>query len=223
MCADSPGSQSLATLFFFTALALPRAGALEDNKVFHLAVAPPPAPPAPVCIAICFDAFYTDVVAHLDAQGCRLLLQPSYNDGPWAAYTEPGGLVWQAQDWLRGAVTDVQAVNSTNVTVVANSMVTGNFFSLAVDGQSGVFRRSAHPYNATVPPLLYAGVDAAVVGTLYADVMALAPWAIEADPSLPLPQRRALLQARAEAMAPGSGSPYENGYVGAVLSARIEL
>ncbi len=191
--------------------------------MLHLAVAPAPAPPVPVCIAICFDAFFSDVVAHLDAQGCRLLLQPSFNDGPWAAYTEEGGTVWQAQDWLRGAVTDVQVVNSTNVTFVANAMVTGNFFSLAVDGQSGVFRRSTRPYNTTAASLLYAGVDAAAVGTLSADVVALAPWAMEADPLLSLPQRRALLQARAEAMEPGSGSPYENGYVGAVLSVRIQL
>ena len=74
---------------------------LTDNRAFRLGSAG-----SAFCVAICFDGFFEDVLSHLAAQGCKVLLHPTWNPGPWAAYIDTAipvanpanaGKIWQAE------------------------------------------------------------------------------------------------------------------------------
>ena len=148
---------------------------------------------ASFCIAICFDAFWSDVTDRLKQQGCSVLLQPSANDGPWAAYV-PGNndlsasasssvnLLWQPLVWTNSTIRNVQAEAAPLVqegfSYLVNAMSTGNVYDLYFDGQSIITKR-----NATASGLLnandtYVGLGRDFLNASWrAETLAIAPWA----------------------------------------------
>eukprot|EP01012_Entosiphon_sulcatum_P025223 TRINITY_DN30533_c0_g1_i1.p1 TRINITY_DN30533_c0_g1~~TRINITY_DN30533_c0_g1_i1.p1 ORF type:complete len:410 (-),score=66.27 TRINITY_DN30533_c0_g1_i1:11-1219(-) len=165
------------------------------------------------CVAICFDAFFADILEHFDAQGCKLFVQPSYNlGGMWAAPADDG--VWQPQDWMAGPLGPLQPKYKAYQYSI-NAMAVGNLFGMPGDGQSSINRRSSSP-----PQQLFIGVEPNST-SLLGDVLAMAPW-VAADPvSLPLSQRRTQLHSISLQLAPDSGSPLENAYRPSAIVANI--
>lgn len=182
-------------------------GALEDVAAFD-------APWGRVGIAICFDAFHADYMERMNALGCAVVIQPSANPAPWAAPSQ--AYEWQPEEWLLSAHHDVTDPAYPRVRTVINPMLTGNLFEIAFDGQSAVTARQ--PADGA-PPANYVGLDPV------AGFLRIGPWVVPdpgiADPGLTLGQRRALLNEVAMELAPGSGSPRENGYLETVV--RVDL
>lgn len=182
----------------------------DEISVLHLTPSPVSAnraialPFARACVSICWDGFWPDVLRNLDAQGCALLLHPTWNNGVWQGDSQPG--VWQAEDWISGPFGTVQPA-CKNLAVNVNAMITGNLFDMVVDGQSAIVARSAQ-----TPKPLYAGTElsnSSVASNWTATVLAMAPWAIEdpgrAHPQYSLQQRRDILGAHAKLLLPDSG------------------
>jgi hypothetical protein len=192
-------------------------GNLSDNTVASINV-------GKVCVAICWDGFFVDVLRHLDGQGCEILIQPSYNMNIWAGNISNSS-VWQPLDWTSGPFGGLQSSRTANVSFWVNPMVTGNLLDQMVDGQSSIVSRVSSklpppvaalyvgmiPENIQSPPYNYTGVC----------VLGLSEWAF-ADPiHLPLPQRRAHLAELAQLLLPGSGSPFEGLYAATMIFADI--
>jgi predicted amidohydrolase len=79
-------------------------------------------------VAICADAFYSDVVEHLVRQGADILIQPSANPGVWSAE--------QQRDWLTGGWQAAQ--ERPALRCVVNPMMTGALLDVVFEGQSNV-------------------------------------------------------------------------------------
>jgi hypothetical protein len=190
-------------------------GKLEDNRLIT---------PNNLCIAICLDAFYLDVLSHLDAQNCTILIQPSMNDGMWA--TNLPSSVWQPADWVNGPLGLFS--KTQNIQLSINSMVTGNLFSdMIVDGQSTINRRLSRRTNPVdKPDNLYIGLDPVDIPNINTfETLALARWARD-DPregNLTKQQRRQLLHQYALELAPGSESKNENNYTNTIIWADVTL
>jgi predicted amidohydrolase len=190
-------------------------GNVSANMVQQLALAAGPGvPPLPLCVAVCWDGFHPDVVQWLDGQGCRLMVQPSYNMQAWAANTSAGAGVWQPADWSTGPLGMLAPTATTNISTWINPMVTGNLFDLVVDGQSAIVARAP-----TLPTTEYIGMPLPPTSpyNFNGSFLALAPWAFPDPVALPLAQRRAALAALAAELAPGSGSPSEDAYADSVI------
>ena len=175
------------------------------------------------CIAICFDAFQADVQQRLTSLNCSVLLQPSYNDGPWAAMVPPAA--WQPSQWSDATVGSLQPASvaptgvQTSFRMVANSMVTGVLFDLFVDGQSMITaKRPASPGCGT----FYIGMDEWPDKAWEVDVLAVAAWAYVDNASQPLPVRRATLEAVEAGLLPNSTDADTRGCTAStVISASI--
>ena len=184
-------------------------GKLEDNRIIT---------PYNLCLAICLDAFYRDVLNYLDTQNCTILLQPSMNQQMWAANVSSS--VWQPADWTNAPLGLFP--KTKNIQFSVNPMVTGNLFSdMIVDGQSTINQRLLNGTNPTnASDNLYIGLDPNDIP--YIDTfktLALSPWARD-DPrrgNLTKQQRRQLLHQYALELAPGSKSVHENNYTDAII------
>jgi len=102
--------------------------ALED-------IHPLDTPVGRVGVAICYDAFFPDVVDKLVAEGANILVQPTFNPHVWDA--------WQIEDWRRGIWTAVQA--HPGVVAGVNPMAVGGLWEIAVEGVSSIVGGSFEP------------------------------------------------------------------------------
>lgn len=182
-------------------------GDLDDVDVFQT-------PMGRLGIATCQDAYFHDYRSRLDALGASVVAQPSFT-GPWAG--DPS--FWLPQDWVNASLGLVQA-QYPNIHYNLNAGLVGNLFDQVLDGQSAILRKSDQP-----PASHYIGLDSS--GGYNAEIVALAPWAtpdpgIE-SPSLSLLERRQILRQYGLELAPGSGSPLQNGYVETALAADLEI
>ncbi len=176
------------------------AAPLENLQVFDVAG-------VPVGIAICFDAFRRDVVAHLAAKGCRLLCQPAANDVGWADRAPVSGR-YQPEEWL-DALAKPLAYEASGIEWVASAMMVGNLLDFGFDGQSAIAARG--PCPAGEPEKGYIGCRGTLAYRDHAHVAAVAPWAFP-DPGGGDEERRAALRSLGRKLRPGSGDPIEDGY-----------
>ena len=160
---------------------------------------------ATVGVAVCWDAWFSDVLSHLKEQGADLLLIPSANAHKWGGDES----AWEPDGWYEGPWTAV--IQEPGFRFGVNAMLTGNLFDIPFDGQSGIFQRDSHR-----PPFGY-------IGTSYRPGFdSLAPW-VMSDPCFGFPDLtcRAALMERADALAPGG--EWENDYVETVLWADLSF
>lgn len=165
-----------------------------------------------------FDAFADVRESYAVAQdecGVDLMVQADANPGPWAVPAETGA--WQPLEWMGStwrAVADPSVKFRYNVT----PMMTGNLLDLAFDGQSTITGRG-HDGE----PRAFVGNDEFADGDLeeyrsYAhpkhEFLAMSPWVVADAP-------RENLSAISMALAPGSGSELENGYIETALFADL--
>jgi predicted amidohydrolase len=97
------------------------AGRIKDLQVFRL-------PFAAVGVAICLDAFQPEVVKWLVSHGADVLVQPSFNPGPWTAD--------QAAEWETGLFRAVQA--HPEIRAGINPMMAGRLFDVQGEGRSSI-------------------------------------------------------------------------------------
>ena len=175
-------------------------GSLDELRVF-------PTPAGDLGVAISLDAFRSEVIDRLAAQGCTVLLQPDANGSPWTGKEgiyPPGAaprdqpLAWLESSW--------QVTDSGQIRYAVNPMVVGNLLDLTFDGQSAI----TGPEQESPPePRSYA-LSAPRRGFL-----ALLPWVEEGEPDK--------LREVGLNLAAHSGHPRENGYRTGVLSADLHL
>jgi predicted amidohydrolase len=96
-------------------------GAVED-------IHPIDTPAGRIGVALCHDAFFSDVVETLAAAGSRVLVQPSFNPRPWDA--------WQEEDWKNGLWTAM--ATHPEVAGGVNPMMVGALWDVAVEGVSSI-------------------------------------------------------------------------------------
>lgn len=177
------------------------AGKLSNLRVF-------PTPAGDLGVAISLDAFKNDVIDHLTAQGCTVLLQPDANGSPWSAKEglppDPQQLRDQPEAWLGSswAVT-----NSGQIPYAVNPMVVGNLLDMTFDGQSAI-TGPAHE----APTLQSYAMTAPRTGFL-----ALLPWLGQGGESLDE------LRELGEQRRAHSGHPQENSYRTGVIAANLHL
>lgn len=186
-------------------------GKLEDNRVIA---------PDNLCIAICLDAFYSNMLAYLDSQNCSVLIQPSFNMRMWAANVSDTSPLWQPLDWTHAPMGLFDKTQRIRYSI--NPMVTGNLFSdVVVDGQSSINERRSMPMQDDD---LYVGLDSSDLQTMrHFHTLALSRWARD-DPrqaNLTKSDRRQLLHQFALELAPQSKSPNENKYADTVIWADV--
>jgi predicted amidohydrolase len=173
---------------------------LEQLRVY-------PTPVGDLGVAISLDAFRPEVISHLEAQGCTVLLQPDANGSPWTGLEGiyPEGrtprdqpLAWLESSWQVTATSDV-------IRYAVNPMVVGNLLDLSFDGQSALTGPSAEAPE----PRSY------VMTTARPGFLALLPWVQEGT----LDE----LRAAGQQLKAGSGHPRENAYQTGVLHADLHL
>ena len=176
-------------------------GALEGLRVY-------PTPVGDLGVAISLDAFRPEVISHLEAQGCTLLLQPDANGSPWTGKEGiyPKGqtprdqpLAWLESSWQ---------VTATSPTIhyAVNPMVVGNLLDLSFDGQSAI----TGPAAEGPEPRSY------VMTPPRPGFLALLPWVQD---GIDLDE----LRATGQQLKAGSGHPRENAYRTGVLHADLRL
>nr|WP_183988877.1 nitrilase-related carbon-nitrogen hydrolase [Deinobacterium chartae] len=172
-------------------------GRLEDLRVYAT-------PVGDLGVATSLDAFRPEVVRHLEAAGCTVLLQPDANAGTWTA-TEQGTPTRrdQPQAWLDSSWKAVQ--ESGQLRYAVNPMVVGNLFDLPFDGQSAIVARA----EQAAQPRSY------VMTEPRPGFLALMPWVAEGPPEM--------LRALGRSLAPGSEDLMENRYLSGVLYADLEV
>lgn len=181
-------------------------GTLEQLRVYPTAV-------GDLGVAISLDAFRPEVISHLEAQGCTVLLQPDANGSPWTGKEGlyPAGQVPRDQPlaWLESSW-QVTA-RSQQIRYAVNPMVVGNLLDLSFDGQSAL----TGPAAEGPEPRSY------VMTATRPGFLALLPWVQESD-SL---DQRSLDELRAvgQQLKAGSGHPRENAYLTGVLHADLCL
>lgn len=79
-------------------------------------------------VAICYDAFFNDVLKKLSADGAHILVQPSANPEPWTPKLE--------EEWRKGCWLAVQEFESFLYGV--NPMAVGRMFELEFQGRSSI-------------------------------------------------------------------------------------
>ncbi len=176
-------------------------GALEGLRVY-------PTPVGDLGVAISLDAFRPEVISHLEAQGCTVLLQPDANGSPWTGKEGlyPAGqtprdqpLAWLESSWQVTA-------QSSQIRYAVNPMVVGNLLDLSFDGQSAV----TGPAAEGPEPRSY------VMTPPRPGFLALLPWVQDGTD---LDELRAVGQQ----LKAGSGHPRENAYRTGVLHADLRL
>lgn len=113
-------------------------GSLDDIRSF-------PTPFGRIGIAICLDAFETDVIDALVHSGADILVQPSANPGPWTPE--------QQTDWLRSSYQ--QVYQERHFAYALNPMMHGTVWDIPFFGQSSIVAQDAseprHGYAALGP------------------------------------------------------------------------
>ncbi|WP_412027484.1 nitrilase-related carbon-nitrogen hydrolase [Deinococcus yunweiensis] len=176
------------------------AGMLDALRVF-------PTPVGDLGVAISLDAFRPDVIGHLEAQGCTVLLQPDANGASWTALEglppDPANRRDQPVAWLESswAVT----ARGGQIRYAVNPMVVGNLLDLTFDGQSAV----------TGPAHEAPQLRGYVMTEPRPGFLALAPWVEDGAPEH--------LRRVGRYLAAHSGHPRENAYRTAVLHADLTL
>ncbi|WP_187264864.1 hypothetical protein [Homoserinibacter sp. GY 40078] len=150
-----------------------------------------------------------------DALGVDVMIQADANPGPWAAPVASGA--WQPLEWM-GSTWRAVADPTVRFTYNVTPMMTGNLLDLMFDGQSSITSREHRGV-----PTRFVGDQApgpldpaeyAVYAGDKAEFLAVAPWVVpDGD--------RDELMAVTAALAPGSGSPIENGYVETAIYADL--
>lgn len=156
--------------------------------------------------AISLDAFKNDVIAHLAAQGCTVLLQPDANASPWTALEglppDPKHLRDQPEAWLES---NWQVTASGRIPYAVK--VVGNLLDMTFDGQSAITgpsseSKAARSYVMTSPR---------------AGFLALMPWVNAGH------ENQEALRQMGRARAARSGQPQENRYRSGAISATLSL
>jgi predicted amidohydrolase len=83
-------------------------------------------------IAICYDAFFEDVVDRLASEKAAILVQPSFNPGQWTPE--------QKSDWKQGTWTAVRT--HSNFIAGVNPMMVGSLWDIRPEGQSSIISGS---------------------------------------------------------------------------------
>lgn len=150
-----------------------------------------------------------------DALDVDVMIQADANPGAWAAPVASGA--WQPLEWMGStwrAVADPTVRFRYNVT----PMMTGNLLDLMFDGQSSITGRGHLGAGMRFVGNATPGADDPAEYEVYAgdkpEFMATSPWLV---PDAPRDQLMALTQA----VAPGSGSPLENGYIETAIYADL--
>ncbi|GAA4009384.1 carbon-nitrogen hydrolase family protein [Deinococcus rubellus] len=165
-----------------------------------------PTPAGDLGVAISLDAFRTDVIGTLAAQGCTVLLQPDANGSPWTGKEGiyPAGatprdqpLAWLESSW--------QVTGAGQIRYAVNPMVVGNLLDLSFDGQSSV----TGPAWESLPPRSY------VLTLPRSGFLALLPWVEDGPPEQ--------LRQTGQNLAAHSGHPRENAYLSGVIHADLRL
>jgi predicted amidohydrolase len=114
-----------------------------------------------VCVAICYDAFFDDVLTFHDQQNCSVLIQPSYNTQPWASYVNSTStpVYWQPDDWTRSTFASVSD-RYPSIQYNVNAMQVGNLLDLPADGQSTITKKSMTFPNDT--STCFVGLDSSL-------------------------------------------------------------
>lgn len=185
-------------------------------------------PFARVGIAISLDAFIPSYMEHLHELGVEIVLQNDANAQPWVAYQERSDHlgpptsdepIWQAEEWEDSTIRMMTVPEWPGLRYNVCPMMVGNLFDLAFDGQSSITMREP---ASDAEALAYVGN-----ATSHAEFLRLGPWAFpepgQADPSLDLDERRAVLEAQGQLLRPGSGDALEDGYAETVVWADLEL
>ncbi|MGY2895502.1 carbon-nitrogen hydrolase family protein [Deinococcus sp. UYEF24] len=176
-------------------------GMLEELRVF-------PTPVGDLGVAISLDAFRPEVIAHLEARGCTVLLQPDANGSPWTGKEGiyPAGqtprdqpLAWLESSWQVTAT-------SAQIRYAVNPMVVGNLLDLSFDGQSAI----TGPAGEGLEPCSY------VMTAPRPGFLALLPWVEKKGSPDALREMGQQLKA-------GSRHPRENAYRTGVLHADLHL
>lgn len=194
-------------------------GRLDDVRVIETAA-------GRLGVAISLDAFTPAYLAHLDALGAEVVVQPDANDQRWAAPSATCD--WQPAEWLNSVLGSVQpAYPSLRYNVCA--MQTGNFFDLVFDGQSSITARASTAPSCDDRDRCFTGVDDPIDtrtgAPLFGTMLAVAPWVVPdpivADSSLSLAARRAQLEAVSRELLPDG--PRANAYRESVIWADLAL
>jgi hypothetical protein len=186
----------------------------------------------------------------LDQGGVVTFLQPEANPGCcWADYIDLGWNpnAWQALSWLDSAWRAVADPEVKSIRYAITPHMVGNLVDLAFDGQSVIFERcfldgDPADHCAGNTPQTFVGAkdfiecspgftkttpcdDLKLIeyAGLKRETIAMAPWAINDDPSLGAAANRAMLTARARAMLAGSGTEFENAYLETAIWADLDL
>ncbi len=89
-------------------------------------------------VAICLDAFHTEVRERLAGLGADILVQPSANNGPWND--------WQQEDWLRSSFEAV--AKNKEFSLAVNPMLVGRLWDVAFEGQSSIIDQEGYAARA---------------------------------------------------------------------------
>jgi len=99
-------------------------------------------------VAVCMDGWYEGVVAHLDAGGAQVVVQPSANDADWQRPWPPDPGLSEGEAWLaRGLNALLQG--RVNLRYAVNPMLVGEAFGFAPRGRSSILAnadRTAHAW-----------------------------------------------------------------------------
>jgi hypothetical protein len=165
-------------------------------------------PFAKLGVATSRDAFYPPFMQRLEDLDAELVVQPEAFSG-WALGELP--VEWYPDVFTSSAWTHQQKYRTFRHNLTPQ--YTGNFFELVFDGQVHVTER-ARPGQGQAA---YIGQDP-IPGWL-----AIGPWVVPDDRSLPVAQRREQLLQIGEELLPGSGSPRENAYVDSMIALDLDL
>lgn len=172
------------------------------------------APLGRLVVMISKDAWMADVIDRADEMGAQIVVQPDANPGPWAAVVG-GNKTWFPDNWAAGNWMHIQKYPSVRYNITP--MMTGNLYDFNFDGQASIMADT----GLSDTPRGFVGQWPRP------GFLAVGRWA-QADPGdeqpgLSMGDRRRILMARSEAMAPRSGSLLENDYAESVVYADLEI
>jgi hypothetical protein len=164
-------------------------------------------PFARIAAPISRDAFYPAYMQRMEDLGADLVVQPEAFSG-WAIEQLPGD--WLPDVFLTSGWHHQQKYGAFRYSVAPQ--LTGHFFEMVFDGQLHV----ADKARPGAPEHGYVGQEP------IAGFSAVGPW-VSGEPAGDLEARRAALRATGQALAPGSASAIENGYIDSRIAADLRL
>ncbi|HET8840476.1 MAG TPA: nitrilase-related carbon-nitrogen hydrolase [Ktedonobacteraceae bacterium] len=158
-----------------------------------------------VGIAIGLDAFTPTYLHRLNSQGTQIVLQNDANDAVWSGPSKTWE--WQPQEWLNSVLGCLQD-EYPNLLYNVCPMQVGNFFDISFDGQSTITMKSDEEPDPQCNFVGNEGFYHTMTGQpLKGRFLALSSWAIndpiQANPSLTLAERRAILRSYGRQLRPG--------------------